>query len=45
MKNSKSIFEMADSNLKDQSLSETASNIVNKAKKTVFKGLMGGIEF
>lgn len=45
MKDKKSIFDMADSNLKDESLSETATNIVNKAKKTVFKGLMGTFDF
>ena len=45
MKSSKSIFDQANENLKEQSLSETATNIVNKAKKTVFKGLMGGLEF
>jgi len=45
MKDHKSIYETAENNLKDESLSETASNIVNKAKKTVFKGLMGSFDF
>lgn len=33
---------MASDNIKEESLSETATNIMQKANKSIFKGIMGG---
>lgn len=40
-----SIADVAAQNLKEQTLGETAGVIVDKAKKSIFKGILGNLEF
>lgn len=40
-----SIADTAAQNLKEQTLGETAGVIVDKAKKSIFKGILGNMDF
>lgn len=45
MKTKSGIADTAAQNAKEESLGETAGNIVDKAKKSIFKGILGNMDF